>query len=291
MSINSSARYAPVDEVQNPPDPDHPKPYRLWRGPPPTPGKDIVILVHGAVVPFYLDAQHNALHRIDSWNNDKFCFYRLDSFLYDDFGYNVFTFEYADMKIYDFAGNFLGLVNYGNLRDYGESLIEAIGLARKKSKREDDTVGKVNIIAHSMGGLIARYAVQDPDTGPINKLITLDTGHKGFNLAAIVDDLVVKPLKNLIKIPTLCSQDVEPHSTFLNALINLAYPPLVSLAAKQPIIISELAPLLPSFDIRVVDLGSSNMGDVHQLDCSHMSIAKITKRAHPAYEKITEHLP
>ena len=143
-----------------------------------------------------------------------------------------------------------------------------------------------------MGALVARYAVQDSKVEKVDRLITLDTGHRGFKLAKIADELVVDPLMGLIKLPTLCSQDAEPDSKFVTDLTNglSACPPPVSLAATQPIQFSELEPLLPPMPITVVDLESSNMGEVYQLSYSHMSIAKILNSNQGAYDRIKKSL-
>ena len=278
MTIKPADGKVPFDVVK-----DLNKPYRLWCKAM-TGGNPIIILVHGAVAPLL-----DKLHRIDCPNNDKYCFYQLDSFLYDDYRYNVFSFEYANIRVTNLSGTIeFGYVNYGSLEDYGKMLIEAIGVARKCIERLGGTVGSVNVIAHSMGGLIARYAVQNIQDVKVSKIITLDTGHRGFRLAQIADDLVVHPLQGLIKLPTLCSQDAEPNSKFVTALTDgfPACPPLVSLAATQPIQPSELGPLLPPVQITVVGLESSNMGQVYCLPCDHMSIAQITNRSHLAYQRI-----
>jgi hypothetical protein len=101
---------------------------------------------------------------------------------------------------------------------------------------------------------------------------------------------VVHPLAGLIPLPTLCTDDAGPGSGFVNALNPLAYPPLVSLAATQQIQPSDLGPGLPPMPITVVDLQSSNMGQVEHLPYSHMSIAQITFHEHLAYQKIAQYL-
>ena len=53
---------------------------------------------------------------------------------------NVFTFEYADEQVGD-----LGYVNYHDLKPYVGSLIEAIGIAKEKSKKPDGAVGPVTV--------------------------------------------------------------------------------------------------------------------------------------------------
>jgi len=83
-------------------------------------------MVHGAVVPTL-----RGVHQIDKPNNEKFCFYDLDSFLYKEGRYNVFSFEYANTRSTDPSGTILfGYHNYESLADYGKMLIEAIGIAK-----------------------------------------------------------------------------------------------------------------------------------------------------------------
>jgi len=91
-------------------------------------------------------------------------------------------------------------------------------MAKEKSNKPDGTVCPVYVIAHSMGGLVARYAVQALGVSEVDKIITLDTGHHGFDLAAIVDNIFVDPLTKLIPPPTLCCIDAAPNSKFVNDL-------------------------------------------------------------------------
>jgi len=76
---------------------------------------------------------------------------------------------------------------------YGQALVRLIDFIRALAaeKLEDKAKPTVNIIAHSMGGLIVREAIQSayPDRGDqagdyINKVVTLGTPHQGisFNL-------------------------------------------------------------------------------------------------------------
>jgi len=281
MTINLADGRVPFDVVK---DLGLGRPYRLWCKTI-TAGRPIVILVHGAVVPLFIPDE---LYDPNNINNEKYCsFYQLDSLLYydNDFHYNVFTFEYTDMPILD-----QGSVNYHALTPYGNCLIDAIKIAKRRMAQEG-TVGPVTVIAHSMGGLIARYAVQALGVEEVDKIITLDTGHRGFGLAAIVDELFIDPFPGLIPPPTLCSVDAAPNSDFLNAL-NSGFakcPELVSLAALDPIPVSFFAPEMPPIPITVVDSQSSNMGqEVYPLHYNHVSIAQITGSDHGAYKIIKE---
>jgi pimeloyl-ACP methyl ester carboxylesterase len=82
---------------------------------------------------------------------------------------------------------------------YGEALVRLIEFIRALIRiKEPGSPAKVNIIAHSMGGLIVREAIQqtypgktgDPTAADraINKVITLGTPHKGISFQ-IFDDL------------------------------------------------------------------------------------------------------
>jgi len=269
-----------------------PKNYRLWFETPITAGNDIVILVHGAVIPV-----PGAFHDPTTINSCRYCFYDLDSLLYQDFQYNIFTFEYADECIKDpitqqcipNPDHTYSFYNYGDLRTYGGELKEAIGFAKTYSKNQ----GPVTIIAHSIGGLIARYANTLAD-GEIKTIITLDTGHKGFALANFVVNLL-NAAHIALPAGTQCTQEAEVGSAFINALntnVDLNNPKLVSLAATQAIPAGFFIPphpplpgILPT-TVKVVDSDSSNMGEVHSLDYHHATISKITDRSHGAYQII-----
>jgi hypothetical protein len=106
-------------------------------------GNPNTILVHGAVLPL-----PDTLHTTERPNN---CFFQLGSFLYSDCRHNVWSFEYADERV----GELPGYVNYGCLNTYGDRLMEAIQLVESRNQN-----GAVNIIAHSRGGLVARYAAK-----------------------------------------------------------------------------------------------------------------------------------
>lgn len=77
---------------------------------------------------------------------------------------------------------------------YGEALVRLIDFVRDLTALKSGTKPPVNIIAHSMGGLIVREAVQVtlPDLGRraedcINKIVTLGTPHRGISFQGIRD--------------------------------------------------------------------------------------------------------
>ena len=108
----------------------------------------------------------------------------------DDPHCSIWVFRYYDLDDRGFAA-------------YGEALVRLIEFIRALIKiKEPGSAAKVNIIAHSMGGLIVREAVQraypnkgDPAAADkaINKIITLGTPHKGISFQ-IFDDLRWLPL-------------------------------------------------------------------------------------------------
>lgn len=77
---------------------------------------------------------------------------------------------------------------------YGEALVRLIEFIRALIEIKQGSAPKVNIIAHSMGGLIVREAIQCtyPQRGEaadraINKVVTLGTPHKGISFQLIRD--------------------------------------------------------------------------------------------------------
>jgi hypothetical protein len=79
-------------------------------------------------------------------------------------------------------------LNDRNFATYGKALVRLIDLIRELAMMQDGVKPKVNIIAHSMGGLLVREAVQRtyPNNGLkaedyINKIVTLGTPHQGIS--------------------------------------------------------------------------------------------------------------
>lgn len=94
----------------------------------------------------------------------------------------------------------LWVFRYYDLNDrkfgiYGEALVRLISFIRAIAQDKYGIQPKVNIIAHSMGGLIVREALQRtyPKLGltaadsAINKIVTLGTPHKGVTFQVIRD--------------------------------------------------------------------------------------------------------
>ncbi len=94
---------------------------------------------------------------------------------------SIWVFRYYDLKERKFD-------------TYGNALVRLIYLIRELTANQAGVKPKVNIIAHSMGGLIAREAVQVtyPSLGLkaedyINKIITLGTPHQGITFQILED--------------------------------------------------------------------------------------------------------
>ena len=290
----------------SPPAPDGSYPYRLWHSDVIVPDKPNTILVHGAPA-LRLEPELNGIkcvpmpgHLRDRPNN-YFC--RLGPLLHNELygGHNIWEFEYADQPVTDPLTNSpfedpatheILYFNFGDLRDYGIRLAQAVDIVRKCN-----STGDVNIIAHSMGGLVARSAVQN---GTVNKLVTLDTGHYGFNLAGFFDR-VMQNLPDYIRHNAPCVHQTAPGNKFLNDLNgsfrHCRVMPLSSLAANNA---------FPRPIGRIVEFSSAHLGedspggtiryDDHCTpfnvvqDVDHLSIIQIYNESHPAFCKIVEAL-
>jgi hypothetical protein len=89
-----------------------------------------------------------------------------------------------------------------NFEVYGEALVRLISFIRALAKQTSGEAPKVNIIAHSMGGLLVREAVQV--TYPkgeaeehINKIVTLGTPHQGISFQMLQNWMKVDAEKEL----------------------------------------------------------------------------------------------
>jgi hypothetical protein len=91
-----------------------------------------------------------------------------------------------------------------DFKRYGRALVRLIEFIRtlSKLKHPSDEAPKVNIIAHSMGGLIVREAVQrsypkGEAAEKINKIVTLGTPHQGISFQVLKDWIGISAAKEL----------------------------------------------------------------------------------------------
>jgi len=99
----------------------------------------------------------------------------------EDLRHTFWVFRYYDL-------------NDRTFETYGQALVRLIDFIRELAVDKDGTRPKVNIIAHSMGGLLVREAVQCtyPDSNRkaedyINKIVTLGTPHQGVTFQIFKD--------------------------------------------------------------------------------------------------------
>jgi len=277
--------------------------YRLWHSDTVADGRPNAILVHGAPA-IRLGGETCAAipmpGHIREMPNNYFC--HLGSLLHNDIygGHNIWEFEYADepvvdpitqAPIEDPITHEILYFNFGDIATYGDRLAQAIGVV--KTCNPDVAV---NIIAHSMGGLVARYAAQN---GSVNKIITLDTGHFGFNLAGFFD-AVIQDLPEGIRHNAPCVHQTAPGNSFLNALNSNFHQDcrinLLSRAAGDPIpVVGRVAELRSSSMGQVGDDGQPTHDDYGiNFDIvehvNHLSFIEINDETHPAFCKIVEAL-
>jgi pimeloyl-ACP methyl ester carboxylesterase len=89
-----------------------------------------------------------------------------------------------------------------DFKKYGAALVRLIEFIRILTEHKTGVKPKVNIIAHSMGGLIVREAVQrsypkGAAAEHINKIITLGTPHKGISFQVIRNWIRIESEKEL----------------------------------------------------------------------------------------------
>jgi hypothetical protein len=89
-----------------------------------------------------------------------------------------------------------------DFKRYGTALVRLITFIQTLAKQKRQPVPKVNIIAHSMGGLIVREAVQRSyakGDAPkyINKIVTLGTPHQGISFQLLKDWIGIGAAKEL----------------------------------------------------------------------------------------------
>lgn len=88
----------------------------------------------------------------------------------------------------------VGFPNTDSIQEMANHLRQTI----KRLAEENDLPNQkgIDIVAHSMGGIVTRLALQDPEfASQIHTFITLATPHNGTQLARYVDTLKIKELR------------------------------------------------------------------------------------------------
>lgn len=109
------------------------------------------------------------------------------------------------------------------IRIYGRALMRLIDFVRALTRNREGTVPKVNIIAHSMGGLLVREAIQSayPDADRnadeyINKVVTLGTPHRGIAFQLLKKWLFVDAADEFKHFSPEFQRDKSQPSAFVN---------------------------------------------------------------------------
>ena len=146
-------------------------------------------------------------------------------------GYNVVIQTLFDSKLWEPR---LGLIFYAQRLD---ALVRDL---RGKSELGNQ---KIFVLAHSAGGLIARYYIQSlGGEQDCDGLITMATPHRGLWLAGLgfFSPLILK---------AKCLYDILPMSDFIKTLNSASYPnqfPILSLSSNEDRLVSEPSSKLPS---------------------------------------------
>jgi hypothetical protein len=118
---------------------------------------------------------------------------------------NLVTSSKADVLKTLWVFRYYDLDDREDFARYGRALVRLIEFIRtlSKLKHPSDEAPKVNIIAHSMGGLIVREAVQrsyrrkGEAAENINKIVTLGTPHQGISFQLLRDWIGISAAKEL----------------------------------------------------------------------------------------------
>ena len=122
----------------------------------------------------------------------------------------------------------LWVFRYYDLNDrkfttYGKALVRLIDFIRELAVMQDGVKPKVNIIAHSMGGLLVREAVQRsyPDKNLlaedyINKIVTLGTPHQGITFQVLKDWIGIEAAEEIEHFNPKFQDHKENQASFWN---------------------------------------------------------------------------
>lgn len=130
----------------------------------------------------------------------------------DDPCRSIWVFRYYDLNDREF-------------KVYGEALVRLIDFIRELAVMKNGDKPKVNIIAHSMGGLLVREAVQRTYPNPanprqaedyINKIVTLGTPHRGVTFQVLQDWIGIEAADDLKHFNPEFQDDENNESSFWN---------------------------------------------------------------------------
>ena len=122
----------------------------------------------------------------------------------------------------------LWVFRYYDLNDrefstYGSALVRLIKFIRALTQREGQSPVKVNIIAHSMGGLIVREAVQSTFPAAderaeefINKIVTLGTPHQGISFQLLKNWIHIEAEEELEVFSPKRQENAAVQTSFVN---------------------------------------------------------------------------
>src|SRR5690606_8074941 len=106
---------------------------------------------------------------------------------------------------------------------YGKALVRLIDFIRAIAKKKEGNPTKVNVIAHSMGGLIVREAIQRtyPERSHraedyINKVVTLGTPHQGISFQILKNWIGIEAEKELEHFSPSFQKDGSNKTSFMN---------------------------------------------------------------------------
>ncbi|MFH1642993.1 MAG: hypothetical protein ABIC04_08925 [Nanoarchaeota archaeon] len=107
------------------------------------------------------------------WNFEKH-YAKIMKFLKHEYTRNLFYFDYVE-------------TNVGDIRISSNVLKRFIELKISDSEKNGIKVGKVDIVAHSLGGLISKYYISDLEGyKKVDQIITLGTAHLGVPLMDVI---------------------------------------------------------------------------------------------------------
>lgn len=143
----------------------------------------------------------------------------IESQLQND-GYVVFKSDYAPGSCSFITPS--GCAN-GDIKTYGWNFASEINFVEQQTG-----ASQVDIIAHSMGGLIARWYIQTLGGYPhVRRLIELGTPNSGSELTYLRNISLLKLVFSIINFgvgPGIAAQQMTPGSSFLNAIASLPFP-------------------------------------------------------------------